>query len=56
MGDEDRERPHVPDRPGPVRRVLTWLIREREEVDQEGLLAGRTLRIDPPRRKRDDES
>jgi hypothetical protein len=32
-----------------VRRMTAWLFRGREDIDQEGLLAGRTLRASPRR-------
>jgi len=36
-------------RPRPWRRVRDWLFSDRADIDQEGLLAGRTLLVAPPR-------
>jgi hypothetical protein len=44
--DEDRER-------SPWRAVVRLLLGDREDVDQEGLLNGRTLVAPPPRFRRD---
>jgi hypothetical protein len=47
-----------PERPGarrPWRRLLAWLVGDRDEIDQEGLLAERTLLLAPYRRRREDE-
>jgi hypothetical protein len=33
----------------PLRQALRWVVAEREEIDQEGLLAERTLCLAPPR-------
>ena len=38
-----------------LRRIVTWLFRDREEIDQEGLLAARTLRAGPRRAEPDDD-
>jgi hypothetical protein len=38
----------------PLRHAARWLFAEREEIDQEGLLAERTLRLGPRRARRDE--
>jgi hypothetical protein len=40
--------------PPPWRRVRDWLFGDREDIDQEGLLAERTLMLTPRRPARDD--
>jgi hypothetical protein len=35
------------------RRALSWLFRDREDIEQEGLLAERTMRAAPHRARRD---
>jgi hypothetical protein len=62
-GDRDRQRAEsepqgFPARagapPAPWRRVIDWLFGDRADIDQEGLLAERTL-MRAPRRPRRDE-
>jgi hypothetical protein len=48
-----RESP--PGRGNPLRRALRWLFAGREHIDQEGLLAERTL-LTSPRRAHHDEA
>jgi hypothetical protein len=47
--------PPAPGSRGPFRRIASWLFRNREAIDQEGLLAERTLRVARRRPPRDDE-
>jgi hypothetical protein len=61
-GQRERPRPHDEPRgflppagtaPARWRRALHWLLGDREDIDQEGLLAERTLLIARPRPKRE---
>jgi hypothetical protein len=40
--------------PRPWRRVMDWLFGDRADIDQEGLLAERTLMMAPRRPRRDE--
>jgi hypothetical protein len=62
-GDQDRQRAENEPRgflprsgagTAPWRRVRDWLFGDRSDIDQEGLLAERTLRLTPRRPPRDD--
>jgi hypothetical protein len=37
------------------RRAVSWLFRDREDIDQEGLLAERTMRVTTPRHSPGDD-
>jgi hypothetical protein len=62
-GQGDRQRadneprgfaPRIGGGPPPWRRVRGWLFGDRADIDQEGLLAERTLKIGPRRARRDE--
>ena len=57
-GRESEPRGFLPQRAGGFgaswRRIKAWLARDREDIDQEGLLAERTLLLAPRRRRHDE--
>jgi hypothetical protein len=62
-GERDRQRaeneprgflPRAGAGPAPWRRVMDWLFGDRDDIDQEGLLAERRLLVGPRRQRRDE--